>query len=67
MYSHEIELAMKNNNYNIDSKTFMNILQTSPQIDHTRYNAYDKTYELWTRDGLYAKFTVYCIDEEKEN
>lgn len=46
MYSHEIEQILKNQNYNIDSETYINICDTSTQISKAKYNSYIDKYEL---------------------
>lgn len=59
MYSTEINETLRRNNYTIDSETYSNICQTSPQINHAKYNAHEQCYEIWTDDGNYWKFTVH--------
>lgn len=65
MYSHEIEQILKNQNYNIDSETYVNICDTSAQISKAKYNSYNDKYELWTSDNYYWKFSVYRKDDEQ--
>lgn len=65
MYSHEIEQILKNQNYNIDSETYVNICDTSTQISKAKYNSYNDKYELWTSDNYYWKFSVYRKDDEQ--
>lgn len=59
MYSYEINQIMEQSNYNIDSNTYMSIIQASPQINHVIYRPYGSYYEMWSGDGDYWKFTVY--------
>lgn len=59
MYSSEINQTLESQNYNIDSVTYINICNTSPQISRVKYDPYDNKYEIWTNDNYYWKFTVY--------
>lgn len=58
MYSHEIENVMKSNNYNIKNILYSYICQTSPQINHIKYNSYEQCFEMWIKDNYYWKFKV---------
>ncbi len=62
MYSCEIDKLLQEQNYNINSETYINICATSPQIKRVKYTPYGNYYEIWASDG-YWKFTVY----RKEN
>lgn len=64
MYSYEISNILMENNYNIPSKIYEMIL-SSPQIDHVKYDSFGDCFEIWTSDGCYWKFTIYL--EETEN
>lgn len=46
MYSEEITQLLKNRNYNIDSKTYVNIIHSSPQINHIVYKPFGDYYEM---------------------
>lgn len=59
MYSWEIDQKMNEWDYNIPSYLYIDILNTSPQIHHTKYNPYGDYFEMWTDDGSYWKFKVY--------
>lgn len=63
MYSYEIDKIIKSQNYNIDSVTYLNICNTSPQINHVKYSAFEDYFEFWDNEGSYWKFNVY----RKEN
>lgn len=63
MYSYEINKTLESQNYNIDSETYMDICNTSPQISRVKYEPYDNKYEIWTNDNYYWKINVY----RKEN
>lgn len=63
MYSCEINQALESQNYNIDSETYIDICNTSPQISRVKYDPYDNKYEIWTNDNFYWKINVY----RKEN
>lgn len=59
MYSCEINQTLESQNYNIDSETYINICNTSPQISRVKYDPYDNKYEIWTDDNFYWKINVY--------
>lgn len=63
MYSYEINKTLESQNYNIDSETYMDICNTSPQISRVKYEPYDNKYEIWTKDNFYWKINIY----RKEN
>lgn len=46
-------------NYNIDSKTYISILLSSPQIHGIKYDPYEKIFEMWDGENNYWKFNVY--------
>ena len=55
MYSSEIDQIIESQYYNIDSETYMDICNTSPQISRVKYEPYDNKYEIWTNDNFYWK------------
>ncbi len=59
MYSHEIDQSLESQNYNIDSETYIDICNTSPQISRVRYDPYDNKYEIWTNDSYYWKLDIH--------
>lgn len=63
MYSYEIDKILESQNYNIDSESYINICNTSPQISRVKYDPYDNKYEIWTSDNYSWKINVY----RKEN
>lgn len=56
MFSWEISQLLSENNYNIDSETYLNICATSPQLDHISCG---QLFEIWSQDGYHWEFTVY--------
>lgn len=64
MYSHEIDRKVKSYNYNIDSETYLDICNTSPQISRLKYNPYENKYEIWTNDEYSWKINVYRKENE---
>lgn len=64
MYSYEIDQTLESQNYNIDSETYINICNTSPQISRVKYNSYDNKYEICTNDNYYWKINVYRKENE---
>ncbi len=63
MYSSEIDQIIESQYYNIDSETYIDICNTSPQISRVKYDPYNNEYEIWTNDNFYWKINVY----RKEN
>lgn len=59
MYSYEINKILESQNYNIDSETYTDICNTSPQISRVKYDPYDNKYEIWTSDNYSWKINVY--------
>lgn len=64
MYSCEINQILELQNYNIDSETYINICDTSPQISRVKYDPYDNKYDIWTNDNFYWKINVYRKEYE---
>ena len=58
MYSKEIEELLKYKNFIINSKEYMKIVETSPQIDHIKYNAFEDTIDIYTTDNYSFKVKV---------
>ena len=56
MYSYEIDQVIKSQNYNIASKTYINICNTIPQISQIIYTSFENMFEFWTSDKYYWKF-----------
>lgn len=59
MYSNEILDILRDNNYKIDSKTYINILKNSSQINHIIYEPFDDYYEMWDCFGSYFRFKIF--------
>lgn len=59
MYSNEISDILRDNNYKIDSKTYINILKNSSQINHIIYEPFDDYYEMWDCFGSYFRFKIF--------
>lgn len=64
MYSYEIDKTLKSQNYDIDSGTYIDICNTSPQISRVKYDPYNNKYEIWTNDNFYWKINVYRKENE---
>lgn len=58
MYSHEIERLLKIKNYLISCSEYFEIISTSPQIDHVKYNPNDDTTEMYTNDNYHFKVKI---------
>lgn len=65
MYSQEIEELFKLRNYLISVKEYLRILETSPQINHIKYNPFNDYFDIWTDDRYYFK-TKVRKDNKKE-
>ncbi len=50
MYTWEIEKLLKLKNYILYCDEYLHIVKTSPQIKKIKYNAYDDTFETWTKE-----------------
>ncbi len=50
MYTWEIENLLKLKNYILDGEEYLRIINTSPQIKKIKYNAYDNTFDTWTKE-----------------
>lgn len=59
MYSYEITNIMQQHNNNINANTYINIIRSSPQINHIIYKPFGDYFEMWDKDGCYWKFTVH--------
>lgn len=59
MYSNEISEILRNNNYEIDSKTYINIVKNSSQINHIIYKPFDNYYEIWDCFGNCFRFKIF--------
>lgn len=55
MFSYEISNILASNNYNIDSKTYLEILE-SPQISGIKYNSFENSFEIWDGENNCWKF-----------
>lgn len=66
MYSWEIEQLLRLRNYLISNKEYFNIIDTSPQINHVKYDGWNKDYNIWTDDNYYFKFKVYKMGGQPE-
>ena len=58
MYSWEIDKILNENNFKINAETYINIISTSPQINHVKYQAFGDYFEIYTEDMGYWKFRV---------
>ena len=59
IYSYEISQLLAENNYNIDSETYLHICSTSPQLIRIKYDAWSDNFEMLDRENNYWKFKVY--------
>ena len=61
MYSWEISELLQSHDNNIDSQTYIDICNTSPQITRIKYDSYTDKFEMWDNDN-YWNFHVYIAD-----
>ncbi len=59
MYSWEIDRLLRDEDYHIDSETYIYICSSSPQISEIKYHPSSHYFEIWSKDNYFWKFTVY--------
>ena len=59
MFTYEIDALLKERNYDISSSEYNYIIDSSPQINHVKYEPYDNMFQIWTSDDGYWKFQVH--------
>lgn len=59
MYSYEIQQLMELKQYVLEAKEYLNILNTSPQINNVSYNTYSDLFHIGTDDRYSWDFKVY--------
>lgn len=59
MYSHEIQQLLELRRYLISHVEYLNILNSSPQINRVEYNPNSDEFETWTDDNYHFKYKVY--------
>ena len=59
MYSWEISQLLADKNFNIDSETYLHIIESSPQIRYVSYKPYGDYFEMVDDEGNCWKFNVY--------
>ena len=64
MYSYEINQTIESQYYNIDSETYMDICNTSPQISRVKYEPFEDNFNIWTNDNYHWTFKVKLRGEE---
>lgn len=64
MYDWELKRFLQERQYQLESKEYLYMCNTCPQINHVKYNAFEDCFEIWT-DCDYFKFKVYHkIDDD---
>lgn len=64
MYSFEIDQAIKSRNYIVDSKVYLHICQSSPQISRVKYDPFQNNFDIWTNDKYHWTFRVRLRGKE---
>lgn len=59
LYNYEITQLLESNGCNIDSETYIQMINSSPQIDHIVYKMFDNRFDMWDGSGEYWNFSVY--------
>ena len=63
MYSHEIQQLLELKNYVLELKEYIEVIRTSPQIDHIKYE--DNHFLFDTTDKFHLKFKIKEINKDK--
>lgn len=50
---------MRQYDNNINVNTYINIIHSSPQINHVIYKPFGNYFEMWDKDGCHWKFTIH--------
>ena len=58
MYSWEIQNKLQKENYILTGEEYIDICKNSPQISRIKYNGFGDSYEMWTTDNYYWKFSL---------
>ena len=65
MYSWEIQKLLELRNYLLNSEEYLNVCNTSPQINRISYNGYEDNFNMTTKDNYHFKFKVKRLEENK--
>lgn len=57
MYSYEIQQVLETQGYSISPGTYTKICNTSPQINHIKYDPYNNSFKM-EADGYCWNFTI---------
>ena len=57
MYSYEIQQILETNNYSISPGMYADICNTSPQINHIKYDPYSNSFKM-EADGYCWNFII---------
>ena len=63
MYSHEIQQLLELKNYVLELKEYIEVIRTSPQIDHIKYE--DNHFFFFFTDNFHLKFKIKEINKDK--
>ena len=59
MYDWELTQYISERRGQLSNNEYMYICNTSPQIDHIKYDAWSDKFEMWSKNGCYWSFKVY--------
>lgn len=59
MYDWELTQYMRDREFKINSKEYIYICNTCPQINHVKYNAWEGKFHMWSDNGCHWSFYVY--------
>lgn len=58
MYSWEIDILIKSNNYQITPNEYQKIVTESPQINNIKYEPFNNKFVISTTDNYYWMFAI---------
>jgi len=59
MYSWEITKVMEKYNYCLPSQVYLDLTESSPQINHVAFDSCNSRFAMWDNEGEYWSFVVY--------
>lgn len=67
MYSWEIEQLIRAKNFLLDLQECSDVIdpEKSPQVCHVKYESYDNSMEVDTKDNYHFKFKIKIKDTKK--
>lgn len=63
MYDWELERYIAEHNGVLNHIEYSDMCNTSPQLNHIKYDPYNDCFEVWSDQGNYFRFKVYYASE----